>query len=210
MGITDTLEKSITALDIRVPAGASDALTEYLSLVAKWNRAYNLTAIRESGDMIASHVLDSAVALPFLRGRRCLDAGSGAGFPGMVLALLAPETEWVLVEARGKKARFLRHAVRRLGLDERVEVAETRLERYQSDAGFDTVTARALADLATLAGWTARLLAPGGRLLALKGRRDRIEAERAALARDWRFDVTPVRVPGLEAERHVVCLERKG
>lgn len=197
-------------LDIRVPAGALDALAEYLSLVAKWNRAYNLTAIREPRDMIVSHVLDSAVALPFLRGRRCLDAGSGAGFPGMVLALLAPETEWVLVEARGKKARFLHHAVRQLGVDGRVEVAEARLENYQSGAGFDTVTARALADLATLTGWTAHLLAPHGRLVALKGRRDRIDAECAEVGSDWRLEVAPVRVPGLEAKRHVVCLERKG
>ncbi|MDN5864109.1 MAG: 16S rRNA (guanine(527)-N(7))-methyltransferase RsmG [Gammaproteobacteria bacterium] len=191
-----------------VPSVAA-ALGNYLEIVAKWNRAYNLTAVREPEEMISRHVLDSAVALPYLRGARMLDAGSGAGFPGIVLALLASDTTWVLVESNGKKARFLDHALRHLGLSDRMSVAGERLENYHSAPGFDTVTARALADLATLVRWTAPLLAPGGRLLALKGKAGQIEAERAGLGAEWRLEVTPVTVPGLEAERHIVCLERK-
>lgn len=187
-----------------------DTLVEYLELVAKWNRAYNLTAVRDPREMVTRHVLDSAAALPYLRGRLMLDAGSGAGFPGIVLAILAPETRWTLTESSGKKAQFLRHAIRQLGLSRRVQVAESRLENYQSLPGFDTVTARALADLATLVGWAAHLLAPDGRLVALKGRRDRIDAECGDLGADRQTEVTPVRVPGLAAERHVVCVERKG
>ncbi|MGH8161386.1 MAG: 16S rRNA (guanine(527)-N(7))-methyltransferase RsmG [Gammaproteobacteria bacterium] len=185
------------------------ALARQLALVAKWNRAYNLTSVRDPADMIARHVLDSAAALPFLRGRRMLDAGSGAGFPGIVLALLAPDTRWTLVEANGKKARFLRHAVRYLDLAGRVSVAQERLEdHHRPAAAFDTITARALSDLATLARWTTPLLAPGGRLVALKGRRGPIESECAALSSDWRADVVAVKVPDLAAERHIVVLER--
>lgn len=208
--LADTIARLLAVLEVRPPAGAADTLAQYLALVEKWNRAYNLTAVRAAPGMVASHVLDSAAALPFLRGRRCLDAGSGAGFPGIVLALLAPQTEWALVESNGKKARFLRHAARQLGLSERLAVVEDRLENCQLPPDFDTVTARALADLATLVRRIGPFLAPGGRLVALKGRRERIDAECAALKIDWRFDVTPVRVPGLEAERHIVCVERKG
>ncbi len=184
-------------------------LADYLALVAKWNRAYNLSAVREPEEMVVRHVLDSAAALPFLRGTRMLDAGSGAGFPGIVLALLAPETVWVLVESNGKKARFLDHALRRLALSGRVSVHRGRLESYHPAPGFDTVTARALADLATLAAWSAPLLAPAGRLVALKGRRAEIESERAAFAPEWHVQVLPVAVPGLAAERHIVVLERE-
>lgn len=194
-------------LGIPMPLGAAAGLTDYLALVAKWNRTYNL--VGDAEDMITRHVLDSAAALPFLRGKRMLDAGSGAGFPGLVLALLAPETAWVLVESTGKKARFLDHAVRRLGLAGHVSIHRGRLEDYHPASGFDTVTARALADLATLAAWTAPLLAPGGRVVALKGRRAEIESERAVLGPEWRSQVLEVNVPGLAAERHIVVLERE-
>lgn len=203
------IRSGLGELGIEAPAGAIAALADYLALVDKWNPACNLTATREPRDMVARHVLDCAAALPQLRGRRMLDAGSGAGFPGIVLALLAPRSNWVLVESSAKKARFLAHALRSLGLSERVAVAAERLERYHSAPRFDTVTARALADLATLARWTAPLLASGGRLLAFKGKARRIAVERAALDHDWTVGVTPVTVPGLAAERHLVCLERK-
>src|SRR5699024_5551830 len=167
-----------------------------------------LTAVREPGQMVSRHVVDSATALPYLRGRHMLDAGSGAGFPGIVLAILAPDTEWVLAEANGKKARFLSYAARQLGLDGRLSVARGRLEDYQSAPGFATVTARALADLVTLTGWVGPLLAPDGRLVAMKGKAEQIAAEQAALGAGWQVESMPVSVPGLEAERHIVCLER--
>ncbi|MGH8274767.1 MAG: 16S rRNA (guanine(527)-N(7))-methyltransferase RsmG [Gammaproteobacteria bacterium] len=195
-------------LGISAPAGAAEALAAHLALVAEWNRAYNLTAVRDPAEMVARHVLDSATALPFLRGKRMLDAGSGAGFPGIVLALLAPETVWVLVESNGKKARFLHHALRHLDLSERVSVVCERLERFHPAAGFDTVTARALAELATLASWAAPLLAPAGRLVAFKGRREQVDAERLALGAEWRVEITAVKVPDLAAERHIVIMER--
>lgn len=188
---------------------AVDALADYLTLLAEWNRAYNLTAVREPSDMVCRHVLDSAAALPYLRGTRMLDAGSGAGLPGMVLALLAPATQWVLAESTGKKARFLEHAVRELGLSGRVAVHAGRVESCRPDRGFDTVTARALAELVQLVEWIAPSLAPGGRLVALKGQRATVEAELAALPDGWRSRVNPVTLPDQEAERCIVIVERE-
>lgn len=207
--MTEALQRGLQSLGAEAPPGAVPALAEYLALVAKWNRTYNLTAIDEPAQMVARHVLDSAVALPYLHGTRMLDMGSGAGFPGVVLAILAPETEWVLVESAGKKARFLDYAIRHLGLAGRVAVHAGRLERYRPGRGFDTVTARALADLAMLAAWGAPLLAPGGRVVALKGRRAQIDGELAGLRAGWDAQVTPVAVPGLDGERHIVVLERR-
>lgn len=198
----------LAALRIAPPAGALDTLDAYLALLVEWNRAYNLTAVREPGDMVRRHVLDSATALPFLHGTRMLDAGSGAGLPGLVLAVLSPQTQWVLVESTGKKARFLEHAVRELGLADRVAVHAGRVEAYRAEMGFDTVTARALAELAQLLAWIAPHVAPGGRLVALKGKRATVEAECAALPPGWRSRVNPVTLPNWETERCIVIVER--
>ena len=198
----------LEALGIEAPAGAAESLRAYLALLAEWNRAYNLTAVRDPGEMVRRHILDSAAALPFLHGTRMLDAGSGAGLPGLVLSILAPRTRWVLAESTGKKARFLAHAVRTLGLGGRVEVHAGRVEDYPAEAGFDTVTARALADLPQLAKWSAPLLAPGGRIVALKGRFATAREECAALGGGWRSRINPVNLPGEEAERCIVVLER--
>lgn len=207
--MTGALERGLGSLGIEAPPDAVPALSAYLALVAKWNRAYNLTAIDEPAEMVVRHVLDSAAALPFLHGTRMLDIGSGAGFPGLVLAILAPETEWVLAESTGKKARFLDYAIRHVGLQGRVAIHAGRIERYRPERGFDTVTARALTALAVLAGWAAPVLAPRGRVVALKGRRPEIDAELAGLPSEWHAEVAPVVVPGLDAERHVVVLGRK-
>lgn len=205
--IVEELEGGLRLLGAKAFPSAVPNLTDLLALVQKWNRAYNLTAVDEPAEMVVRHLLDSAAALPFLRGTRMLDAGSGAGFPGLVLAILAPATGWVLVESAGKKARFLEYAIRHLALQERVSVHTGRLERYRPARGFDTVTARALAELAVLASWAGPLLAPGGRVVALKGRRAEIDAELAGLPAGWRMEVAPIVVPGLDAERHIVVLE---
>ncbi|HEX5314637.1 MAG TPA: 16S rRNA (guanine(527)-N(7))-methyltransferase RsmG [Gammaproteobacteria bacterium] len=198
----------LDAVAIVPPSGAVEKLAAHLALVTEWNEACGLTAVRDADGMILRHVLDSAAALPFLRGRWMLDAGSGAGFPGIVLALLAPDTTWVLVESNGKKAGFLDHVLRRLGLGARVELYAGRLESYPGAPDFDTVTVRALANLARIGEWCEDLLAPGGRLLAFKGRLREIERECAGLDANWRVAIEALRVPGLAAERHIVILER--
>ncbi len=199
----------LRALDIEAPVEAADSLAAYLALLAEWNRAYNLTAVRDPDEMVQRHILDSAAALPYLHGTHMLDAGSGAGLPGLVLAILAPLTQWVLAESTGKKARFLAHALRALGLGDRVSVHAGRVEAYPAEAGFDTVTARALADLPQLAKWLAPLLAPGGRIVALKGRLETAREECTALGSGWRSRINPVNLPDQEAERCIVVLERE-
>lgn len=206
--LEEPIRAGLEAMGIAPPLQSTALLARYLDMMSEWNRAYNLTAVRDPADMVHRHVLDSAAALPFLHGRRMLDAGSGAGLPGLVLAVLTPQTRWVLAESTGKKARFLEHAVRELGLSDRVAVHAGRVEACRPDAGFDTVTARALADLAQLVRWTAPALAPGGRLVALKGQPSAVQAELEALPGGWRSRVKPVTLPGPDPERCIVILER--
>src|SRR4249919_2395179 len=182
-------------------------LQAYLVLLDRWNRAYNLTAIRDPREMVAKHVLDSLAMQPFVRDLDTLaDLGAGAGFPGIPLALACPRLHVTLVESNGKKARFLREAVRTLHLDN-AHVAESRIEALDEPAAYDAITARALATLPLIVELGGSLLKPAGRLLAMKGARP--DEEIAALPDGWRVDgVQRLVVPGLAAERHLVVVVR--
>lgn len=184
-------------------------LLEYLALLARWNRTYNLTAVRDPRDMVTRHLLDSLALAPHLEGIETLaDLGTGPGLPGIPLAIALPGLQVALVESNGKKARFLRQAVRTLGLGN-AGVHECRAEALDMPGAFDAITARALATLADIVALGGHLLRPGGRLLALKGIRP--DDEIAALPDGWRAgDVVPLRVPGLDAERHLVTVHRAG
>ncbi len=182
------------------------AFTRYLELLQQWNRAYNLTSITGFDDMTVRHIRDSLSVQPFLAGTTVLDAGSGAGLPGIPLALAEPARRFTLVDSVGKKVRFLRQAITELRLANATAV-QARLEEWQPPAPFDTVVCRAFGSLAAFAAACGRLAAPGGRLVAMKGRRP--DAELAALPAPWRaVQVERVAVPGLDAERHIVVLER--
>jgi 16S rRNA (guanine527-N7)-methyltransferase len=182
------------------------ALLHYLALLQKWNRAYNLTSITELDDMVARHILDSATARPYLAGAAILDAGTGAGLPGIPLALLEPARRFTLLDSVGKKIRFLHQAVAELRLTN-VALAQARLEDWQPEAPFDTVICRAFGTLADFAATCGRFVAPAGRLVAMKGRLPADEAR--AVAVPWRVAALErVTVPGLDAERHIVVLER--
>ena len=182
-------------------------LLDYLALLARWNATYNLTAIRDPREMLSRHLLDSLAMQPFVRGLGTLaDLGTGPGLPGIPLAIATPGLRVTLVESNGKKARFLREAVRRLGLGN-VAVAESRIEAFRPDAGFDAITARALATLPLILELGGHLPGPAGRLLAMKGVAP--DEEIAALPAGWRVvAVHPLRVPGLDAERHLVEIVR--
>ncbi|MCU0937266.1 MAG: 16S rRNA (guanine(527)-N(7))-methyltransferase RsmG [Gammaproteobacteria bacterium] len=163
-----------------------------------------LTSVTEPGEMVVRHLLDSLAVAPFVAGARCLDVATGAGLPGLVLAVAGPGREWTLLDSNGKKARFCRQAVLELGLRE-VEVAQARVEDYRPDRPFDTVTARAWAPLAEVVGRVSRLVGPGGRILALKGVLS--EAERAGLTDPpGPVSVHRLQVPGLAAVRHLVVV----
>jgi 16S rRNA (guanine527-N7)-methyltransferase len=183
-----------------------DRLLAYLALLLQWNRAYNLTAIREPEDMLSKHLLDSLVIHPHVHGS-VVDIGTGPGLPGIPLALALPELRVSLVETAGKKARFLREAVRHLDLSARVRVHDARAQDVDELAQHDCLAARAFGTLEQILAAGGHLLKPGGRLLAMKGR-DPSE-EIAALPHGYRHLAThPLAVPGLDAERHLVVVEK--
>ena len=205
----DTLRPELAAgLEaLGLPAALATPLLAYLALLARWNATYNLTAIRDPRDMVAKHLLDSLAMQPFVRDLRTLaDLGTGPGLPGIPLAIATPSLRVTLVESNGKKARFLREAVRKLGLAN-VDVAESRIEAYRPDTTFDAITARALATLPLILELGGHLPGPDGRLLAMKGVVPHEEI--AALPAGWRVAaIHPLRVPGLSAERHLLEIVR--
>jgi 16S rRNA (guanine527-N7)-methyltransferase len=205
MNAPQPLRRGLLALGVGLSDEQVERLERYLALLEKWNRVYNLTAIREPERMVTHHVLDSLAILPHVRGPRVLDVGSGAGLPGIPLALASPGLEVTLLDSSHKKAAFLQQAVAELRLANTTVVA-TRLEAWQTDARFDTIVSRAFADLGEFVSAAARLLAPGGAMAAMKGVHPRDEIERLPAGFRVR-EVLKLDVPLLDAERHLVVVE---
>lgn len=203
VAVHERLAAGLATLGVSLDAGEQERLLTYLALLVKWNKAYNLTAVRDPLEMVTKHLLDSLALLPHLPpAGRLLDVGSGAGLPGIPLAIAAPRSGVTLLDASGKKTRFLFQAKGELGLCN-LSVIHSRVEQYRPERLFDTVTARAFASLAELYQGTARLLAPGGSLLAMKG--EYPERELAALPPGVEVrEVIALTVPGLSAQRHLV------
>ncbi len=177
-------------------------LLDFVALLEKWNKVYNLTAVRDPRQMLTHHILDSLVILPFITGLRVLDIGSGAGLPGIPLALARPDLEFVLLDANAKKTRFMIQAIGTLGL-RNVEVVHARVEKYQPERKFATLLARAFAEVAEIIDVAAHLCAPRGEFLLMKGVHPGAELDNIPVG----FTVTGIeklRVPGLAAERHLV------
>jgi 16S rRNA (guanine527-N7)-methyltransferase len=194
-----------------LPTEARSKLSAYLDLLGKWNRVYNLTAIRERDQMQALHVEDALAVLPFLPARaglRLLDVGSGGGVPGIPIAIARPSWEVVLVDANGKKAAFLQQAIMELGLPN-VESRAVRIEEFRHVRRFDVVIARAFSDLRTFAQVARAQVAPGGLIVAMKGALP--DDEIAALPPDVAVTATPaLQVAGVDAARHLVIMQTKG
>jgi 16S rRNA (guanine527-N7)-methyltransferase len=195
------------AKELGMELGAhAETLLRLVDELEQANRQFNLTAIRDRPGMLRKHVLDSLSLQPYLRGERLADVGTGAGFPGLALAIVNPNRRFTLIEATGKKARFVEQTAERLGLGNAV-VVNSRAETYRPFELFDTVVARALSSLAGFVAYAGHLCAPDGRLLAMKGRRP--DDEISALPRSFRtLAVHRLRVPGLTDERHLVELVR--
>ncbi len=205
------LERGVEQLALALSQSVCEQLLAYITLLAKWNRSYNLTAIREPLDMVSHHLLDSLAVLPHLpplpARARLADAGSGAGLPGIPVALARPEWHVTLIESNQKKAAFLRQAVIELGLAN-VEVHEGRAEAWQPAERFALVTSRAFAELGAFIAACRHLLAPGGVFAAMKGKRPEAEIQALPVAVQCR-KVIALRIPFLDAERHLVLCELK-
>ena len=199
------LDAGLAAMSLTPEAPARARLLSYLGLLAQWNRVYNLTAVREPAQWISLHLLDSLSLRPFLPPGRLLDIGSGAGLPGLVIAMLEPDRDIVLLDSNAKKTRFLTQAVTTLQL-KNVKVARCRIEAYQPAALFDAVTSRAFAALSDFVRSALPLCRPAdGILLAMKGRYPAEELQ--DLPAGVRLNgVHRVEVPGLDAERHIVSM----
>lgn len=191
-------------LGVPLPAGALSRLSRYLDLLEKWNRAYNLTAVRNRADMVVRHILDSLAILPHLQGRRFLDAGSGAGLPGIPLAICLPETGFILVDSNSKKTRFLFQVRLALELDN-VEVVDARVEAYRPEPPCDGVLSRAFASLSDMVTLCAQISHDGARLYAMKGAGPDAETE-GLRANGLQVTTATLAVPGLDEHRSLVTI----
>ncbi len=198
------LRAGTTELGLAPSAEACERLLDYVELLTRWNATYNLTAVRDPAEMISRHLLDSLAVAPHVHGGSLADLGSGAGLPGIPLAILEPSRQTVLIDSNGKKTRFLREAVRALGLSG-VRVEQARVEDVR--AKFDCITARAFASLGEMLTLGGHLLSPGGTWLAMKGmlKQDEMLGLPAGFAVS---SVRPLIVPGLAAARHLITIRR--
>lgn len=200
----DLLEDGLYALGLEERLAGDDRLMEFITELMNWNRIYNLTSVRKPTEIVTRHILDSLSVLPQLAGRRILDIGTGAGLPGIPLAIACPECEFVLLDSSSKKLRFIQQTLAILKL-ENVVLEHTRIEDYQPDVRFDTIICRAFSDLNELCQHASRLCVPGGRLLAMKGVYPMTEIE-CLQDKSVIDEVVSLDVPGLDAERHVVVM----
>ncbi len=206
--LVDAIEQGVRSLRQTLPEGAAERLATLLEELARWNRRINLTAIREPSAMVGGHVLDSLAVRPLLHGKSVIDLGTGAGFPGLPLAIAEPAREFELLDSNRKKISFVRHAIGMLGLAN-ARAVRARAEGYAPGKRFDTVIARALAKAPRLTELGEHLLGEGGVLLALKGKYPADELR--AVPGDWDYDVIELTIPSLEhRSRHVIVLTRRG
>ncbi|MGV8991979.1 MAG: 16S rRNA (guanine(527)-N(7))-methyltransferase RsmG [Thiobacillus sp.] len=210
MTIDEQLAAGVAALGLTLPEGAEARLLAYLALLDKWNRVYNLTAVRDVERMVRHHLLDSLATVPYFQGGRpdlvrVLDVGSGGGLPGIPLAIARPELQVTLIDSIAKKTAFLLQAKTELGLAN-LQVVTGRVEDFKPETKFDVITSRAFSDLKEFVTLTRHLLSPTGHWLAMKGL---MPHEELISLPDW-VKVSAnhmLAVPGLEASRHLIVLE---
>ncbi|NOR40556.1 MAG: 16S rRNA (guanine(527)-N(7))-methyltransferase RsmG [Gammaproteobacteria bacterium] len=184
----------------------SSGLWQYITLLQRWNKAYNLVASIGEMEMINRHILDSLAARPFIRQGPCLDVGSGAGLPGLVLAVTMPTTEWVLLDSNGKKTRFCEQAVHELGL-KNVEVVQQRVAHHEPGQCYATIISRAYAQAVDFVNATRHLLCDSGQILAMKGRID-VQEKANAEATGLHLEVESMQVPGQAGQRHMMVFTK--
>jgi 16S rRNA (guanine527-N7)-methyltransferase len=204
--IDDALITGAAHFGVTLSAGQCAALKRLLDELNDWNQRINLTAIRDPQQQLTKHLLDSLSVQPFLRGGRIADIGTGAGFPGLPLALVNPHLQFVLIDSVNKKLKFVEHAAQIMGVNN-VQVLHTRAQDYKPEPRFDVVVSRAMGSIENFVKWCGHLSVGGGRLLAMKGRRP--DEELQALPNGWKAAaVHLLAVPGLDEQRHLVELCR--
>ncbi|MDD5276044.1 MAG: 16S rRNA (guanine(527)-N(7))-methyltransferase RsmG [Methylovulum sp.] len=196
------LTSGLSALNLHLSPGQIEQLLDFIKLMEKWNKAYNLTAIRNKEDMVNLHLLDSLAISPFITGRQIIDIGTGAGLPGIPLAICLPGITFTLLDSNAKKTRFVQQAILELKLNN-VTVCHQRVENYHPETLFDTVLTRAFASLADIVRLTSHLLAKEGVLLAMKGQN--LDAELVGISA--KKTVIPVKIPGIAVERCLIRIE---
>lgn len=201
MSVADRIEQGLFQLGLSMSPAAVQRAADYLTLLARWNQVTNLTAVEEPDEMVGTHLMDSLSIAHLVTGRRVIDIGSGAGLPGIPLALLYPDKDFILLDSNGKKTRFMTQAVIELDLGN-VSVVQARAEDYEGE--FDHVVVRALAELDKIAGIANHLIAEEGSVLAMKG----AELEELTAGGMRIKDIIRLEVPFVDAERQVVVLGR--
>lgn len=197
------LQVGLEQLELEATEVQQKLLLAFVGLIEKWNKAYNLTAIRDRDEMLRLHILDSLAVLPFVTGQKIIDVGTGAGLPGIPLAILMPDIQFTLVDGNSKKTRFVQQAVLELQI-KNVEVVHARVENLGRDGEYDAVLSRAFASLKDIMNLTEYLLQPEGVLVAMKGQVPESELNKI----DRAYSVSPIVVPGVEAERCVVRINK--
>ena len=200
------LQSGMITLGLEPSARVVDALLHYIALLDRWNRAYNLTAIRDPQDMITRHLLDSLAVMPYIEGPHLVDVGTGPGLPGIPLALLSPDFDWVLVDSNGKKTRFVIQAVAELGL-KNIRVITGRVAELKLESRCNTVISRAFSDITAFIDGAWHLCREDGQLLAMKGSPEADELQRLPAGYD--AELIPLQVPGLAAQRCIIRIIHK-
>jgi 16S rRNA (guanine527-N7)-methyltransferase len=207
--LSKVLADGIKDLSLDLDEKQHEQLLDYLALLFKWNSVYNLTSVRDPMQMVTHHLLDSLAAVPAFAGaENVLDVGAGGGLPGIVLAIARPRMLVSLIDTVHKKTAFLKQVKAELQLVN-VTVYTAKVQELRMEHEFDVITSRAFADLSDFVGWSGQLLAEGGKFIALKGTAPQDEQER--LPAEWKVsELRPLQVPGLQAERHLVFIEKSG
>lgn len=198
------LDAGLEQLGVVLPSSAREQLLAYLRELLQWNKAYNLTAVRDADGMVIRHLLDSISVLPYVDNARCLDVGTGAGLPGMILAIINPDQHWTLLDSNGKKTRFLTHARITLAL-KNVTVVNARVEKWQNELMFDGVISRAFTELSRYAELALPLCESNGSIWAMVGKRPEL-AVGDTLAKCSVSAITSLTIPFDSVERHLVQL----
>jgi len=200
------LEAGMQQMEVEYSSEQRDMLLAYLQLLMTWNKAYNLTAIRDPGEMIRLHLLDSLAVLPHISGKRLIDVGTGAGLPGIPLAIMCPERDFTLLDSNGKKTRFLFQARCDLGLSNLKEI-NSRVENHQPEVPYDAVLSRAFTSVADMVNKCSHLLSPEGLFLAMKGKFP--QSELSEVGKDYKVNAShTLQVPGVDGERHLIVISR--